>query len=491
MLDTMTMPAGAEVDKQQLAFLRWLAAEDSERKIQYTAYREYYDGDHDTQLTARQRKYLQIKIGEQFNDNHCPTVVDALAERLTVTGFKAEGQDTALWDWWEQNRMDGTQRIVHLSAVRDGDSYLIVEWDNDEGRPVFIPELAYDGIDGVKVHYSKIKRDEIEFASKRWRTEHGEGVGKVRRMNLSFPDGIEKYISDSDTFEGAWQPFTEEGEAWPIPWVDSQGEPLGVPVIHFKNKEQGYSYGQSELKNVVPLQNALNKSIIDLLAAADTTGFRIYWMLGDDPAGLEIAPGSFIFSKRPPTGDDSAKIGYFEGEDLSPLIQLKDSFVMEIARVSRTPISYFQIGGMRPAEGTLKQEEVGLVARAIDRHAGFGNSWEDALIMARRLHNTFGPEQMDEGQTISAIWDDPVTRNEKEHLESLKFKHELGVPQEQLWVEMGHNGEEVGERKGVRGGEQAASSNCGGELRRAFEGGGAFGGAVAGGGGRIDGEGEA
>jgi len=467
----------AQINQQQLAFLHWLAEEDSARQSEYTAYREYYDGDHDTQLTARQRKYLQIKIGEQFNDNHCPTVVDALAERLTVTGFEAEGQDEALWDWWEQNRMDGTQRIVHLAAVRDGDSYLIVEWDNDDGSPVFIPELAYDGIDGVKVHYSKIQRDVIEFASKRWRIEQGEGTGKQRRLNLYFPDRIEKYISDSDEFEGDWQPFQEEGEAWPIPWVDSKGEPLGVPVVHFKNKEQGYSYGQSELKNVVPLQNALNKSIIDLLAAADTTGFRIFWMLGDDPSGLEIAPGSFIYSLRPAGGEEGASVGFFPGEDLSPLIALKDSFVMEIARVSRTPISYFQISGLRPAEGTLKQEETGLVARAIDRHAGFGNSWEDALAMARRLFNTFGPEQMDEEQTISATWKDPVTRNEKEHLESLKFKNELGVPQEKLWVEMGYNADEVAEMKAMRGEEQAASSNIGGELLRAFEGGGQIAGA--------------
>jgi len=110
-------------DEVRLSFLHWLATEDSERQERYTAYREYYDGDHDAQLNERQRKYLQIKMGEEFNANYCPIVVDALAERLSVTGLQVEGgQDEVMWDWWQVNRMDGMQGVVHthLSAGRVG-----------------------------------------------------------------------------------------------------------------------------------------------------------------------------------------------------------------------------------------------------------------------------------------------------------------------------------------------------------------------------------
>lgn len=459
----------------RLSFLAWLAVEDEDRSARYVAYREYYDGEHDTQLTARQRRYLQLKIGQEFNSNYCPIVVDALAERLTVTGFKAEGQDEQLWDWWTQNRMDAVQNVVHLSAVRDGDAYLIVEWDNDEGLPVFSAEPAFDGTEGVKVHYSKEKKNEISFASKRWRVEAEDPsqAGKVRRLNLYYSDRIEKYISHDHAFEGNWQPFMDEDEpGWPIPWVDDAGEPLGVPVIHFVNKAQGYNYGQSELKNVVPLQNALNKSLIDLLAAADNTGFPLYVFLGDDPAGLSFAPGSVIYSDKPQTSESKVEVFKLEASDLTPLVGLKDAFAMEIARVSRTPISLFQISAQRPAEGTLKQEEVGLVSRAKDRQVTFGNAWEDALGMGRKLNNVFGDEEMDTDQTISAEWDDPVTRNEKEHLESLEAKSRLGVPQERLWFEMGYDAEAVAKMRAQKGEELQATANIGGELLRAFEGGG-------------------
>jgi len=489
-------------DDVRISFLEWLANEDADRQARYVAYREYYDGDHDTQLTARQRKYLQIKIGEEFNDNYCPIVVDALAERLTVTGFNA-GKNTdlatQLWDWWKASRMDAVQGVTHLAATRDGDGYILVEWDNDGDRPNWTFEPAYNGTEGVKVHYSKDRRRQVAFASKRWRVE-GEDVkraGKARRLNLYYPDRIEKYVSYDDVYEGAWQPYIEEGQPWPLPWTvgnvppgqyrdndhtdpanwepNESAEPLGVPVVHFQNKDQGYNYGQSELKNVIPLQNALNKAIIDLLATADTTGFPLFYMLGDDPSGLTTAPGSWIYSLRPPSGDESVSVGKIDAEDLSPLIAFKDSIVTEIARVSRTPLSYFQTSGARAAEGTLKQEEVGLVARALDRQVSFGNAWEDCMSLAIRLHNTFGEGGLDEEQQISTQWADPQTRNEKEHLEMLEIKSRLGVPRETLWAEMEYDAEEIATMRAQAGDEMQQTANIGGELLRSFEGGG-FGG---------------
>lgn len=457
--NTTITPAIEAIDKIKMSYLHWLVTEDSDRQDRYRAYREYYDGEHDTQLTARMRKYLQIKVGEEFNTNYCPIVVDALAERLVVTGFKAEGQDEMFWEWWQDNRMDGLQGLVHLAAVRDGDTYLLIEWDEENGRPYFCHELAYDGAEGVKVHYSREKKGAIEFASKRWRVEQGAEAGRVRRLNLYFPNRIEKYISDSQMYEGNWQPYQPEGDAsWPLWWTRTgteAGEPLGVPVVHFRNINQGYDFGKSELKDVVPLQNALNKSIIDLLAAADTTAFRIFYMIGDDPSSLELTPGSWIYSKRPPGGDNGVDIGAIDGADPTPLIRLKNDAAMEIARVSRTPLSYFQTSGERPAEGTLKQEESGLVAKVLNRQIHFGNSWEDAFKMARRLYNTFGPGGLDEEQQIETVWKDPQTRNEKELIETVAMKLEkLGIPRETAWAEAGYSPEQIAEMMELKEKEQ-------------------------------------
>jgi len=421
---------------QKLAFLDWLTLEDTARQADYRKYREYYDGDHTTRLTDRLREFLKLNEDDEFNVNVCPLVVDSLAERLTVTGFTAGDQAETLWNWWNTNRMDGVQRVVHTAACRDADTYVIVEWNNDEKRPVFTHELACcDGI-GVKVHYGQ-KRGVVDFASKRWRVEQGPGAGVERRMNLYYPDRIEKYISDDLINEGQWK-LSEE-----LPWKDSNGQVLGVPVFHFKNRDEGYNYGLSELKSAVPLQDAINKTLVDLMLTADYYSFPQPYALGFDPGGLKVGPGLWIWS-----GNREDKVGLLPSEDPAKLISLLDNLMLKVASVTKTPLTTFQLFGQVPAEGTQKQLEADLVAKARDRMTVFGNAWEDAMKMARRLNNAFGDEQMDGAEPINTTWADPETRNEVEHLNALGIKREkLGIPLETLWAEAGYTPEQIEDMK--------------------------------------------
>jgi hypothetical protein len=193
-------------------------------------------------------------------------------------------------------------------------------------------------------------------------------------------------------------------------------------------------------------------------------------MVGDDPSGVSVAPGSWVYTTRPAAGEDSAAMGYFPGEDLSNLIDLKDSLAIEIARVSRTPVSYFQVSGQRPAEGTLKQEESGLVGKAKSRQVSFGNSWEDAFMLARRLWNSFGSgPQLDELEPISTVWDEAETRNDAVLLEVLKAKSALGVPREQLWLEMGYSSGDIEAMQEMVEEAERRQGNLGEQLLTAFE----------------------
>jgi hypothetical protein len=367
-----------------------------------------------------------------------------------VTGFDAGDQGETLWQWWRDNRMDAQQGVVHTGAVRDGDFFEIVEWDNAAGRPSFSFEMACADGKGVKAHYSQEKRNQIEYASKRWK------MGDNMRLNLYFADHIEKYISGGSQsgHEGNWRPYVEDkdtnvvilpgvfgdcGWHW---WTDTQGaggEPLGVPVVHFKNKDQGYDRGQSELANVIPLQNALNKTVIDLLGSADTAGFPVYTGTGDKFANMKVSPGRMIYSEKP-----EARIGKLDASDLSKMIAVKDSFSMDIARVSRTPISYFQTTAQLPAEGSEQQREVGLIAKGEKCATDFGNAWEDLMTIARRLHNAFGTGgKLDTTQRIEAQWKPVQKRNELELLQMLTLKKQLGVTDEIIWGEMGYDAEQI------------------------------------------------
>ncbi len=462
MLNSLQLPTGsaqiaASLDGRYLPLLipdsiaRQVQNEESAYQKNYVLYREYYDGLHETQISERIRAFLNVKNDVEFNLNLCPIVVDALAERLKVTGFDAGNQGETLWQWWQDSRMDAQQGVVHTGAIRDGDFFMMVEWDNEERRPCFTFELACSGTEGVKVHYSKEKRGKIAYASKRWIMER-PGVGKNKRLNLYFDNHIEKYIGDDGTYEGNWRPFIEEGDdglllpgvfgpcGWHW-WTSTRaegGDPLGVPIVHFKNKDQGYDRGQSELANVIPLQNALNKTVIDLLGAADTAGFPVYTGTGDKFTNMTVAPGRFMSSEKP-----EAKIGKLDASDLSKMIAIKDSFSMDIARVSRTPISYFQTSSQLPAEGSEQQREVGLIAKGDKCTTDFGNAWEDLMKIARRLNNAFGGTKMDEKQRISTQWRPLEKRKDLELLQELTLKKGLGVIDDILWSEMGYDATEI------------------------------------------------
>lgn len=391
------------------SFLEHLKNEDEERQQKYRELREYYEGIHETQLTARQRSYLQLKAHDEFSANYMPIIVDGMSSRMSAEGFDAGDQSDIFWKWWKANRMDANQDDTHVEAIRDGDSYVLVGWDAKLNIPTFFPHMAYDGRDGMHVEYDT-ETGKIAFASKRWLIEGGEDAGYKRRMNIYTPDRVLRYVSNQKEYDGDWQLY-ETSE-----WVDVANQPLGVPVIHFKNRGRGYNYGQSELEQAIPMQNALNKSVIDLLAAADTTAFRILTMIGGDPSDIEISPGSWVYMQNPATGDKAGKIGFIPGEDLRPMIEVVDSFVQRIGQVSDTPLSYFQLSGQMASEGTHRQHESRMITKVKKASVKFGNSWEDVMKMARRLNNAYGNSTMSEDQEIEIRWMDFSARDEDDKL---------------------------------------------------------------------------
>lgn len=422
------------------------------RNEMYIKSREYYDGKQDTQVTDRTRQFLNLGRDADFNANYCKMVVNSKAERLKVTGFEV-ADDTAqaekFWEWWKKQRMDKKQGVVHLCAVRDADSYLLVEWDSVANTPRFSHELAGTE-NGVTVYYSDEYRDEIAFATKHWVINLGENAGKMRRLNVYFPDRIEKYQSKDDVAIGTWLAYEDDdtilgdgklGQAGIVWWTDTRlegGKPLGIPVVHFKNNDIGECYGSADLDDVMPLQDALNKALIDLIAAMDVEGFGLLVGYGADWSGTKVGAGSITSVNVPP---DKAKLERLPAGSPEPILKTYNALVLEICRVSGTPISYVQASGQTTAEGTMKQQETALLARIEKSQTDFGNSWEDAMIIARRLHNVFsGEEKLDEDAPIDTLWKQAELRNDKEQAETLAIKVEkLGVSEEQAQREMDYD----------------------------------------------------
>lgn len=419
-----------------------------ERLENYIQAREYYDGIHETQLTDRTRSYLKsLRTGQDFRANYCPIVVNALADRLKLIGFKTEDASSeTYWDWWQKNRMDKTMGIVQRASIRDGDAFIHVEWDSLANLPRFHFEKA--GVEnGVMVYYSEEHSHEIAFASKHWVISRGDSAGKMRRLNLYFPDRIEKYVSHDHIGMGAYLAFEDEdteigtgrlGEAGIVWMTDNRaadGLPLGIPIVHFPNDDNGDCYGKSRLNDVIPIQDALNKSLIDLIATLDVEAFGLLVGTGDDWSGIQVGPGAVVSTRA---SKSEAGLERLAGTSPDGMINAYNSLVMEMFRISGTPLSYAQISGQTPAEGTMKQQESTLIAQVEKAQIDFGNAWEDMMIIARRLGNAFGNASLNEDVLIESVWKDAQIRNELEETTTYAMKVEkLGYTKEYAQEKLG------------------------------------------------------
>jgi len=462
------MPVDLKLDLE-VAYAGWLAEEEKRRQAAVVLARNYYAGEHEVPLTDRQKEFLGFQDDghERFALNYCRTVVSALAERLIVSGFAGVGSGDesfakVAWEWWQGNRSDGLQSRVHSRAVRDGEYFVFVDWDEAAGQPTWVLHPRYTDATvegtgfGCKAFYPDGDPDRpMEYASKRWTETAIDERGRRetrQRMTLYYPERVEKYVLMTTNSEAGWAPYAEEdGGRWPVPWVDGQGRPLGIPLIHFRNNADL----RTELWDAVPVQDGINKTVLDVLATADATGFRMLIALGFYPTTdgnppesdgsnyLEVHPGCWLGSTKSPR---DASVSALDAADLRPMLDLWMGLELALAKVTDTPTSRFQATRQVAAEGTLKQQESPLLAKVRDRQVSFGNSWEDVLYASRRLANAFGQAGLDEEARVECQWEPAETRDEKAFLEGLAIKRDkLGVPLPRIWAEAGYSQDEIAE----------------------------------------------
>lgn len=437
-------------------FLRAAADMGAERIADYRLYQEYYDGEHKTQLTDRQREYLE-SAGIKFAENFCETIVDVATERMNVVGFGAGDNEPLaehLSTTWQRNRMDSKQTTIFNQSAVKGDAFVIVDLD-----PQLRARYTWNRSENVKVIYSD-DSDEKEYAVKRWNTSATSFLNPsgdaITRMNLYYPDRIERYYTNSDSEQGSatWQRWTEIDritglpQSWPLPWIDSAGEPLGVPVIHFTNKAQDRRYGRSELRGVIPQQEALNKNLLDLWSVLDLIGDGAWWATGVDDGNLTRATGELVW-----TANELAKFGQFDAADPKGMLDSIAALLHRMASRSRTPLHLLMMGeGQLPSGESLKTAEAPLVKKVEDRNVESGNSIEDMSIMGVKLEMAFGnPEATydPDSDIIETQWDDPQSRNETAFLGDLETKLRIGVAKDTVLREAGYDPDEEREKRQV------------------------------------------
>lgn len=359
--------------------ITWALAQFAARRAEYARARDYYDGHHKLAFATEKFRSAFGSLFKAFADNLCPCVVETVKDRLKLDGFTVGGRAQGVADEiWRRNRLKVRAGQVHLDGLIEGDAYVIV-WPDKEGVPVFYPNRG----SAVCVEFDEEEPGYIIRAAKAWPT-----ADKRYRLNLYFRDRIEKYVTREQVQGGmpdkatAFVQYGVEGEAWPLPNPYDK-----VPVFHFGNRASIGCLGISELREAIPVQDALNKSVCDMLVAEEFYGFPQRYAIGLEEMTEAEAKERYQLVAGGVWGSTSkdTQFGQFQPADISKFILVSESFRKEMARVSRTPLHYFSLEGAFPSGEALKTAEAPLNDKVVDRKEIWGGVWGDAMRFALQI----------------------------------------------------------------------------------------------------------
>jgi len=238
------------------------------------------------------------------------------------------------------------------------------------------------------------------------------------------------------------------GETWPL------HNPVGiVPIVPlFNNPRLTDTDGRSELADVIPIQDWLNKIVADVIVQTEFAAYPQRWATGieiptDPETGQPIETFKAAVDRLwivPPVdqSQQAPQFGAFPVADPAGLVAVIETVVKHIASTTRTPAHYFLgPGGVFPSGEAIKSSEEGLVYKVKSKHTHTGEGWEQAI----RLYWLFrDPKDARASATdTETIWRDPETHTESAHVDAVVKKVSVGWPRPQAWLDMGASPQQV------------------------------------------------
>jgi hypothetical protein len=407
-----------------------------ERSERVEVCHDYYNGSHDLRFATLKYREAFGRLLNTLTDNWCQIVVDASVERLRVDGFRFgqdQDADDEAWMLWQANALDADAALAHTEAGTSGVAYVLVVPGDDPETPRISIESP---LEAITVHAPDDRRKRTA-GLKRWLEDDGT-VSAV----VYLPDvfcRLEKANTNAD---------------WSI--VKTTRNVTGaVPLVPMLNNPQLLGFGVSDLNVVMPLQDAVNKLLADMIVNSEFVAFPQRWATGieipRDEDGRALDREAFLsaVSRLWVAEEEGAKFGELAGSDGLGYVRNIEVLIQHIAAQTRTPPHYLlgQSGNF-PSGESLKATETGLVAKVKRKQITFGETWEEAMRIAFAYK---GDDMRSNAFDAEVIWSDPESRSQGELVDALLKMRELSVPLEALWARWGASPQEIERWKTLSG----------------------------------------
>lgn len=409
-------------------------------------YIDYYEGRHSLAFASDNYRSVFGKILETMRDNLCPIVVEALTDRMEVINFSEDAPDEtapqsraridrSAWAIWKREMMPLRSNAVHTEAVKTGEAFVIV-WANEDGDAEFFVQ------DSRNCAILEDDRTGKPICGAKCWTEN-----KRLRVTLYYPDRIEKYVTASEyqTDGGVFAIGREWRDEDFVPFADDdanppemamEANPYGeIPLFRFS--------APTVLRDCIPIQDALNKTICDALVAQEFAAYAQRYATGielpeNKETGAKELPFKAGINRLWAVESTDVNFGEFQTADLRQFLDVADAHRLEMARISGVPVHFFSLSLPDKTSGeSLKTLEARFTKKIARMCLNFGETWARAMRFAEKVEG-------DARESLAVQWASPEQRGESEFLDTLgKKKDILEVPVDTLREEAGYSSEDI------------------------------------------------
>ncbi len=353
--------------------------------------------------------------------------VDAVEQRLDVTGFRMPGSETsdrALWDVWQYNNMDAWSGFAHTDALALGRSYACVGTNEEDPEyPIITVESP---LEMVAIRDPRTRR--IVGALRLYGDGLTQGVVTDNHATLYLPNETRWLVQQ----DGQW-----------VDEADPAEHNLGlVPVVPLVNRDRvtrdvaapgslGALEGVSEMADVIPLADSASRTLTNAQLATETVAVPQKYVLGMskgdfvDGSGNPLPVWQSYFGAVWANSNKDAKVGQLPSADLGNFETMINVYSLLASGVTGLPIEYFgQKTANAPTAEGQRAGETRLIKKAERRQVVFGNGWEDVNDLVLRFRE--GDWNAD-ARRMETLWRDAGTPTQSQVTDAVVKEYSAGL----------------------------------------------------------------
>lgn len=354
-------------------------------------------------------------------------VVRTIAGRQKVRSLILPGEEKAdpkLRAIWDASNLSAHAKMFRRDALVYGRAFMSV------GSNESNPDLPFVRVESPRELEAlvDVRREVMIAAARFYGTDKATGVS---------PTNVTLYTPEQTVWIER-----EPGGRWRE--VDRDPHGLGVVpiVMHLNERMSGGTFeGESQLTDIIPLADAVARSLTNLQFAQEAHGVPRMFMTGVQKGDFVDADGKAVpmfeayFDAIHTLSDAGAKVGQLSASDLANFERAVEIYGKQASVLTGFPGRYFGLlTSNPPAEGAIRADETELVNAVEDKNEAEGMvlGWMGALALR------FADGDWVEGNRVRVDYFDPGTPTFAQRADALtKLRAVDGISREGMWDELG------------------------------------------------------